>query len=336
MYTIYVLNDADLDQFREEFSWLNFPPTVCQVSVYLGDLGDVARVEACTRGAQGELLEYDIDALGGRTMLGLLRFAPRGTKLTDDCPEEVLVRELLERLPIADGSKSLQDVNLERRSLLDKAYARILEIADEKFCEAIQESDSAVEKNRLERIRQSLPASIAEVKDAHRGLFVEIDLWRLVAIVRDEYSLPADYDPVVIDPDSKVPKSRASALEVATQADPIIEAIFDLSPVAFSISTIGEKRSRYVRVNRKYLELIGKNWDELAGSEMVSSGVVVDSDDGRAERLAMLDSEGGYSGKKAQIRNARGEIIPVIISARRLFLSGQFYDFEVLVPEKET
>lgn len=335
MYSVYVLDKLALNEFQAEYPWVNFPEQVEQVSVYLDDLGHPVRIAAFSIGADGQLVEDDIDFLGVRAALALIRFAPRGSHEIADCPDEAVVRDLLEHLPLFQGTRPIKEVEAERRSMLEKAYQLLRQVATDKLHQAQQKSSGIRERERIDRVLESIPNSLAELTDAHKNLFLELDLWRLIAIIRDEYMLPADYDPAQVD--GHIVSSRPSdvPLEVATQADPIIEAIFDLSPVAFSISTIGERHSRYVRVNQQYLDLIGKGWNEIAGSEMVSSGVVVGQDDGRAKRLALLDSDGGYSGLRATIRNSKGDMVPVIISARRLFLGGQFYDFEVLVPEKD-
>jgi len=82
-------------------------------------------------------------------------------------------------------------------------------------------------------------------------------------------------------------------------------------------------------VNQAYLDLVGKNWDEIRGSEMVASGVVSGSE-ARTERLMLLDRDGGYTGMHGEVRDASGTVVSVVISARRISVAGQLYDFEVL------
>jgi PAS domain-containing protein len=188
---------------------------------------------------------------------------------------------------------------------------------------------SPVEAERLGRAARALPSSLDEVTEAAKPLFLEVDLWRLVAVVRDEASMPVDNEIPMARELEDLDRLIDDPGKTEGASDALIQTLFDLSPVAFSISTIGKNSSRYVRVNNAYLELVGKTWEEIRGHEMVSAGLVI-GNDARERRLAMLDQQGGYSGERAEIRNARGEIVPILISARRLKLAGALYDFEVI------
>ncbi|MDZ7874567.1 MAG: hypothetical protein U5N27_16425 [Rhizobium sp.] len=178
--------------------------------------------------------------------------------------------------------------------------------------------------------QRACPQRLEQVDDSPQtAVFWRVDLWRLVAVLRDELAMPADYEMMASAEDRLPSRETIEMAETNALSGPVIQALFELSPVAFSISSIGQKSSRYVRVNQAYLDLVGKTWDEIRGSEMVASGVVSGSE-ARAERLMLLDRDGGYAGMRGEIRHSSGEVVPVMISARRISVAGQLYDFEVL------
>lgn len=109
---------------------------------------------------------------------------------------------------------------------------------------------------------------------------------------------------------------------------------FAFSPVAMSISTVGYDTSRYIKVNDAYLRLVGRSWDELRGLNMAEAGAAINNP-ARARRLRLLEQDGGYQLEEATIRRADGEIIPVLISARRAVHGGEQYDIEIIIDMSE-
>ncbi|MFM2281142.1 MAG: hypothetical protein RLZZ444_3373 [Pseudomonadota bacterium] len=109
----------------------------------------------------------------------------------------------------------------------------------------------------------------------------------------------------------------------------ILFAYFKANPSAFSISTSGFNTSRYIAVNQAYLDLVGDDWDNIEHREMVSSEHVID-DEGRLRRLERLIQAGSYVGETASVRHLSGEIVPVRLSACRVFAIDQLYDVELL------
>ncbi|MCL6706325.1 hypothetical protein M8R20_04880 [Pseudomonas sp. R2.Fl] len=329
MYAVAVLDSDALESFRREHPWLGLPPEVCEVSVYFDDNGGPTRLTAMAQSEDGTAWSVDVEDFGIETVLALIRYAPQGRPTIDDCPEEARVRDILETLPMSDRSTDSAEIERQRTVKLEQAYEMVRQIAIHRFKARLQARGIAGGGERIEACLASIPSTLDAVEERHKPLFLEVELWRLVAVLRDEFSLPADSQ---IPPQGETAGAAGGSGEqsaTSAMADPVIQALFDFSPVAFSISSTGEKHSRYVRVNQAYLDLVGKTWDEIRGSEMISSGVVVGSE-ARNHRLALLDRDGGYDDQIVEIRIATGEIIPVQISARRLSLGGQLYDFEIL------
>ncbi|TPP05421.1 PAS domain-containing protein [Rhizobium glycinendophyticum] len=329
MYAVTVLNTAALSAFRAEHPWLNFPDSVTEVSVYFDDNGGPTRLTAVKGDAQGATAPADVNSFGVETILALVRYAPQGIPGYEDCPEEESVWNILENLSVSDGSLPIEEVEAARSSQLQQAYEILRDVTVGKLGAILASTEESRERSRLEASIASIPRSLDKVDDAHKAHFLEVDLWRLVAVLRDELALPADYE---ISDETEEPGFTRDLIEQAEAtalSGPVIQALFELSPVAFSISSIGQRNSRYVRVNQAYLDLIGKSWDEIRGSEMVASGVV-SGNEARAERLRLLDRDGGYSGQRGEIHGADGQVIEVTISARRISVAGQLYDFEVL------
>jgi PAS domain-containing protein len=329
MYALTVLDAAALTAFRSEHPWLDFPETVSEVSVYFDDNGGPTRLTALRAGDNGQAVSADVNSFGVETILSLIRYAPLGVAQNEECPQERNIWALLEALPVADGSRLLQEVEAERSEKLQQAYALLHAIALGKLQTLLDEARSPKETQRLSSAIAALPALLEGVNDTHKPPFLEVDLWRFVAVLRDELAMPADYEMSAANEDRLISREVIEQAETTALSGPVIQALFELSPVAFSISSIGQKSSRYVRVNQAYLDLVGKNWDEIRGSEMVASGVVSGSE-ARTERLMLLDRDGGYTGMHGEVRDASGTVVSVVISARRISVAGQLYDFEVL------
>lgn len=329
MYALTVLDHSALAVFRSEHPWLEFPETVSEVCIYFDDNGGPTRLTALKLGSDGNAAEVDVNTFGVDTILSLIRYAPQGIAKHEECPEERHIWELLEELPVADGSRPVEVVEAERAAKLQKVYTILHDIALGKLRSLLGSARSPRETQRLTDAINGLPERLEQVGDSHKPLFVEIDLWRFVAVLRDELALPADYEITAGRDDEAMLRDVIEHAESTALSGPVIQALFDLSPVAFSISSIGQKSSRYVRVNQAYLDLVGKSWDEIGGSEMIASGIVSGSE-ARAERLMLLDRDGGYAGMRGEIHDAAGNMVPVVISARRISVAGQLYDFEVL------
>jgi PAS domain-containing protein len=334
MYAVTVLDAAALSAFRAEHPWLNFPNFVSEVSVYFDDNGGPTRLTAISSDGDGRSVAADVNQFGVDTILALVRFAPQGTPTYEDCPEEEQVWVILEGLPVSDGTISIEEVEAARSAKLQDAYEILREVTVGKLRRLLSAALDDREKARLQSSIASVPQSLEEVGDGHKPHFLEVDLWRLVAVLRDELAMPADYEIVDDVEEPALSRDVIDQAEATALSGPVIQTLFELSPVAFSVSSIGQRNSRYVRVNQAYLDLIGKSWDDIRGSEMVASGVV-SGNEARAERLRLLDRDGGYSGQRGEIRGAGGEVIQVTISARRISVAGQLYDFEVLTRVNE-
>ena len=329
MYAVTVLDSAALSAFRAEHPWLNFPDFVSEVSVYFDDNGGPTRLTAAKTDGSGPSTAVDVNTFGVDTILALVRYAPQGTPGYKDTSEEEAVWAMLEDLPVSDGSVPIEEVEATRSLKLQEAYEILRNVTLNKLNILHSAASDNREVQRLAAALAAVPSSLDKVEDTHKPHFLEVDLWRLVAVLRDELAMPADYEVSDRDDDPGFSRDVIDQAEATALSGPVIQALFELSPVAFSISSIGQRNSRYVRVNQAYLDLIGKSWDEIRGSEMVASGVVY-GNDARAKRLMLLDRDGGYSGQRGEIRGADGEMIAVMISARRISVAGQLYDFEVL------
>jgi diguanylate cyclase (GGDEF)-like protein/PAS domain S-box-containing protein len=110
----------------------------------------------------------------------------------------------------------------------------------------------------------------------------------------------------------------------------ILLDMYEFAPVAISISTTGKDSSRYVSVNRAYLEMVGKTWDELRNQELVDAGAAISNPE-RDRRLALLDEAGFYRLEEVPIRHASGAVIPTLISAWRGLYRGEKLDIEIIL-----
>jgi diguanylate cyclase (GGDEF)-like protein/PAS domain S-box-containing protein len=109
----------------------------------------------------------------------------------------------------------------------------------------------------------------------------------------------------------------------------LLSSMFEISPIAMSITSSNGKDSRYLRVNNAYLRLVGRQWSELQGVRVAQT--VVKEDEARARRHRRLAEEGGYVGEYVEIQRADGVMVPTLISAQRSIINDVQYDVEIIV-----
>ncbi|NMA98248.1 MAG: diguanylate cyclase [Phyllobacteriaceae bacterium] len=109
----------------------------------------------------------------------------------------------------------------------------------------------------------------------------------------------------------------------------LLSSMFEISPIAMSITSSNGKDSRYLRVNQAHLQLVGREWSELQGVRVAQT--VVREDEARARRHRRLAEEGGYVGEYVEIKHADGRMVPTLISAQRSIINDVQYDVEIIV-----
>jgi diguanylate cyclase (GGDEF)-like protein/PAS domain S-box-containing protein len=109
----------------------------------------------------------------------------------------------------------------------------------------------------------------------------------------------------------------------------LLSSMFEISPIAMSITSSNGKDSRYLRVNNAYLRLVGREWSELQGVRVAQT--VVKEDEARARRHRRLAEEGGYVGEYVEIQRSDGVMVPTLISAQRSIINDVQYDVEIIV-----
>lgn len=119
-----------------------------------------------------------------------------------------------------------------------------------------------------------------------------------------------------------------------TVLDAAIKDLFDLSPVPFSISTT-EHDSRYIKVNRAYLRLIGRDGEELRGRPLGDHLPYSMDDTARLRRMHLLETQGFYELEEVDMLHSSGRIIPMLVSAQRRTIAGETFDIEILLDNSE-
>ncbi|MCO6180554.1 PAS domain-containing protein [Ciceribacter sp. RN22] len=327
MNTVIVFDRHALAQFRADHPWLHLSDDVIEVSLYLDDNGAPLRLVG--KRLNGDLLdEVDCDRLPAATAFAIVRCAPALGKARAWTPageQDVwrILQELFDTPFDATGHASA--ANKVRNDLLDQGYRIARQLTLEVLNSRAIKTEEPAERLRLCRAAGSVPRSLAEVGEAHRPLFMEADTWRMVAVLRDELLLTGSKGHL-----TAVSTPTIGRRDIPAGLQKVIdETLFDTAPIAFSVSTTGYQDSRFIRVNQSYLDLVGRSWAELDGCKMLESGVAVDSP-GRKRRLELLQQQGGYSSERAEIRVAGGGVLPVLISAKRLVVSGEAYDLEAI------
>lgn len=327
MNTVIVLDRQALARFRADHPWLHLSGDVVEVSLYLDDDGAPLRL-AGTRLDGGKLEEVDCDRLPAATAFAIVRSAPVLGKARVWMPagEQDIWNILQKLIDMPLGATSASGGNRARHDLLDKGYRIARQLTLEALNSRAIKTEEPAERLRLCRASGSVPRSLADVRDVDKPVFLEADTWRLVAVLRDEFLLTGRHDQP-----TATPLEMDGGPEISSALQEVIGGLlFDTAPVALSVSTTGYQSSRFIRVNQNYLDLVGRSWADLDGREMLESGVALDGA-GRKRRLELLQQHGGYSSETAEIRAADGRVVPVLISAKRLVVSGEAYDLEAMI-----
>ncbi|WP_162241355.1 EAL domain-containing protein [Rhizobium sp. Leaf341] len=106
--------------------------------------------------------------------------------------------------------------------------------------------------------------------------------------------------------------------------------MFELSPIAMSITTSGARTSTYVKVNEAYLRLTGLKWDDIKGKRLTDEGAAIDNP-ARDRRHRLLAEEGSYQLEEVDIAHADGTIVPTLISAQRTVIDNISFDVEIIL-----
>jgi len=106
--------------------------------------------------------------------------------------------------------------------------------------------------------------------------------------------------------------------------------MFELAPIAMTITTSDAKTSSYAKVNDAYLRLTGLTWDKIKGRILTSEGSAIDSP-ARDRRHRLLSEEGSFELEEVDICHVDGTVIPTLISAQRTVVDGVSFDVEVIV-----
>lgn len=333
MHAITVLDKEALAAFRAEHPWLDLPEKVVEITIYFSVDGGPRSMAALQAAKDGKQSAFDIDSLGAECILALVAYAPHGVTVQPEKPKLGPIWRILESLPRVTKSGEAERVEADRRALLDDAFGRLRDIALQQIEDKRTKAASPAEVYRLTEVAAALPTTLDGVADEQMPAWAQLDLWGVVAVLRDELSLPADQDLTAHEEASFFSRDTLAKAAATAMSGPIVQAMFDLSPCALSLSTLGGTQSHYIRVNQSYLDLVGRNWDQLREHEMLSTGVVT-ADEARRRRLHLLDTEGGYVNEPAKIFHASGKEIAVTISARRISIAGQLFDFEIITPQR--
>lgn len=109
----------------------------------------------------------------------------------------------------------------------------------------------------------------------------------------------------------------------------LLNRMFEISPMAMSVTTSEGQDSRFLCVNDAYLKLVGRDWSDLCGKKVAESTVM--DDQARARRHDLLAHEGGYAGEYFEICRADGSMVRTLISAQRSIVGKTQYDVEAIV-----
>ncbi len=95
---------------------------------------------------------------------------------------------------------------------------------------------------------------------------------------------------------------------------------FRASPMPIAISTLAE--GRYVDINDRFLELVGRRREEVLGRVSTEIGVFLDPED-RARMVTLFAEAGSLRDLPARFRTGTGEVLEVEISAEKIEVDGR-------------
>jgi diguanylate cyclase (GGDEF)-like protein/PAS domain S-box-containing protein len=111
----------------------------------------------------------------------------------------------------------------------------------------------------------------------------------------------------------------AGLLERVAASEHRFASAFRASPVAAAISSL--KEGRYLDVNERFLELVGRRRDQVLGRKSTEIGVFEPED--RERMLARFAAEGLLRDEPARLHNGVGEVREVEVSAERIEIEGE-------------
>ena len=109
---------------------------------------------------------------------------------------------------------------------------------------------------------------------------------------------------------------------------PEFDGAGELIPSAFCVSTSDASDCRYLKVNQAYLDLVGREWSEIAQGAL-SDHAAVESE-ARRRRFHILETVGSFHLEDVDLRHASGQLVPTLISAHRRVVAGRSVDIEII------
>lgn len=172
---------------------------------------------------------------------------------------------------------------------------------------------------RLERAHEALVL----VWLLSMGLFAA---WQHERLRRHLRSLRRDqqsFEEVIQDSetDIRLVVEQRRAETVLKDSDEPFARVFDLCPEAIAITSLPE--GRYLEVNRRFADMLGFEVSEVAGKTSRELGVWVDSTQ-RQRLIEAIQSQNRVHQLALNLRNSKGEMRDVLVSAERLEIGGQW------------
>ncbi|NPD14386.1 GGDEF domain-containing protein [Xinfangfangia sp. D13-10-4-6] len=126
--------------------------------------------------------------------------------------------------------------------------------------------------------------------------------------------------------DAEIPREPEIPKEILSS---MLLKMFEFAPIAMSISTSDGNASRYLLVNKAYLDLTGNKWEDISGVQLTDAAAIQTPDFIR--RHQTLEEVGAYVGEEVNIRHVDGTILPTLITCQRTIVDGINYDLEIIV-----
>lgn len=98
------------------------------------------------------------------------------------------------------------------------------------------------------------------------------------------------------------------------------ETVFDVTPLALSISTMEE--GRFLEINEGFEQLYGYEREAVLGRTVEELGLWADPRS-RAQHIRQLEQSGAVSGADVELRTRAGETFEALFAARRLTVDGR-------------